>query len=195
MAQYTTYHIGPLAGLVSRLGAAIHANPEPLLIQWRKRIEVGNKRGILARTDANGQHLEDAKYRPRGESQKFGLRQQKKFLRGKTEPGHNNLTSAQYRRLAGPGTAPRGPFSRVITNLLTGHGYDSSRGVYFSEGWWADVESATGYQFLEDLFEGRGRYGPIAKRELRGVRPNDLALCRQDLIRYGSDLLKKVVGA
>ena len=60
---------------------------------------------------------------------------------------HNNLTSAEYRQLGGPPLAPRGRYSRVITNLLTDH-EKLREGVWQVTYWWDDVVDVRGNLWL-----------------------------------------------
>src|SRR6202034_3051404 len=66
---------------------------------------------------------------------------------------HNNLTAAEYKLLGGPPLAPRGAFSRVITNFMT----DWAKlrdGLWQVTFWWEDVVSTKGVPFLRYHFEG-----------------------------------------
>jgi len=163
----------------------------PLLTRWEKRIVADNTRGILDGKDKDGRDMAAVTYRPGKQTSKWGVKEQRKlerravFTGGKfAETAHNNLTGAQYRRLAGPPLAPRGKFSRVITNLYTGQGYDSARRVYYAVGAWADVLSGKGIAFLIYHFAGGGR---LPRRDLRGIRPQGQAECLRDLEDWGDE--------
>lgn len=144
-------------------------------------IDDDNRKGVLAGTDMNGNPMAAVTYRPKlkpGQKptkltveQRLG--QSPKTARPKYVPiegstRNNNLTSAQYRLLSGPALAPRGQFSRVITNLLTDFD-DSQResGVWEAYGYWDEVVSVKGVAFLKFHFDGEGQ----KQRDLRGVRP------------------------
>lgn len=161
-----------------------------LLETWEKIIVEDNRRGVLAGTDKNGVPMIPVTYRPKlPSSVKWGLRRQQHHVATATMPQHNNLTSSQYRQLAGPPLAPRGAYSRVITNLQTAHGYDQVSGVYFAEAAWFDVVSRNGTYFLPYHFNGGARL-PI--RDLRGVRDwgrNQLLVA---LRRWGDGLMDHV---
>ena len=150
----------------------------PLMERWERVIEADNRRGVLAGTDRYGHPAPRLKYRPVGKplrltadqrlGQKANRRRGVYMGQGPAASGlHNNLTSGEYRRLDGPRLAPRKQFSRVITNLVTGHGREpGDPRIWFAEGVWAEVVSVDGTPFLRFHFDGDGQ----AKYDLRGVR-------------------------
>jgi hypothetical protein len=182
MAKFDFAALGWLRG---RLQALAHPDPTPLLVQWRRVIEEDNKRGVLAGQDKDGRPLAAVTYRPKGTPLRWGKRRQASHLAAGSVPEHNNLTSAQYRRLGGPPLAPRGVNSRVIQNLSTSHGYDSSKGVYYADGAWFDIVSRTGFPFLPVL---------LKPWPLDGLRPQGRQRCVAALQRWGRDLLKGLFG-
>ena len=111
-------------------GLALLKDPDarPLMEDWERRIVADNRRGILQdRTDKHGTPLAKVTYRPlKNTPAKPWTKRQQAAAVG---TNNNNLTSAQYRRLAGPPLAPRGAMSRVITNLYTGHGRMPARAI------------------------------------------------------------------
>ena len=182
-----------LGRLMSSLSALQHPDPRPLLSKWQTIIEDDNRRGVLAGTDKDGKPMDGVTYRPIKSGQsKWSKRKEAKHARGVSEPSHDNLTGAQYRRLTGPPLAPRGASSRVIKNLQTGQGYDSSAGVFYAEGVWFDVESKKGREFLEAHFDGKdtGRC-KLPQRDLRGLRPWGRMQCLKALQDWGADLLRR----
>lgn len=161
-----------------------------LLETWEKIIVEDNRRGILAGTDKNGNLMTPVTYRPKPESvSKWGKSRQRKLIGAATAPEHNNLTSAQYRRLSGPSLAPRSAYSRVITNLATGHGYDPISRVYFAEAVWFDVVSRNGIYFLPYHFNGGGR---LPVRDLRGVRPWGKQRVWIEFLKWSDKLLRDI---
>jgi len=95
---------------------------------------------------------------------------------------HNNLTSAEYRKLTGPRLAPRRQFSRVITNLLTGHGRNvDNPSVWYAEGAWFEVVNQKGEKFLHCHFDGEGNN---PQYDLRGVRPGGVVKLKDSLVRW-----------
>jgi hypothetical protein len=174
-------------------------DPKPLLTKWERRIKADNERGIMAGQDKDGEAMPAVTYRPKGDRGKWGRKEQKAHLgrashigKGRVEEtAGNNLTSAQYRKLAGPPLAPRGKLSRVITNLYTIQGFDSSRGVFYAVGAWADVISKKGVAFLIAHFTGAntGRFS-LKVRDLRGIRPAGQKECLDDLEAWGEDHAK-----
>jgi hypothetical protein len=177
------------------------ADPRPLLWKWATIIEEDNRRGVLAGTDKDGKPMQAVTYRPklpkgRKRARPWTAAQQAAHLAGKTEPGGNNLSSAQYRRLGGPPLAPRGPGSRVITNLQTAIGWDTAAGTGFAEGRWADVESRKGVPFLMAHFTGaqcgKGHKVKLPVRDLRGVRPLGQRRAFRALQEWGRELVKRL---
>lgn len=173
-----------------RLEAIEHVmdHAEPLMEHWRRLMEEGNLKGVLAGTDGDGSYMLAVTYRPRNPrpmsiGERLGQRSNKK--RGRvagagsySEHGilpNNNLTSSAYRRLTGPPLAPRGQFSRVITNFKTTTFQAEEHGYWVVIGTWEDVMSPSGFHFLPALFE---------TRNLRGVRPDDLAKMRATILPW-----------
>lgn len=193
-----------LAGL-TRLVNLVHATAQPdarpLMFTWQRIIEEDNRKGVLAGTDRYGRAMEHVRYRPvkakKGlgakltDSQRNGLSARKKrgvfSGLGPSAAGlHNNLTPQEYRKLAGPPLAPRGAFSRVITNLVTRFEPDSpdARMAY---GEWKDVVSTKGVKFLPYHFNGEGR---LPVRDLRGVRPEGVEKARKSAIAWLLDIIR-----
>jgi hypothetical protein len=151
------------------------------------------RRGVLAGLDKDGRPMPPVTYRPKSGAKAWTRAQQRKRIAGVTAATGDNLTSAQYRRLTGPPLAPRGMGSRVITKLHTGYGWDSTAQTGFAEGAWRKVVSKTGYEFLEDLFEGRGPRGRrIPARDLRGVRPQGRREALRQLREWGVELVRRL---
>lgn len=159
----------------------------PLMESWERRIVEGNRAGILAGTDGYGMPMTPVTYRPiltQGQrrasyagklthTQRLGqhprVNRGAVFGRGPASSGwNNNLTSAEYQRLDGPPLAPRRQFSRIITNLLSGHGRDpGDMYIWFAEGAWIEVVSVKGVHFLPFHFNGVGQI----QRDARPIRP------------------------
>jgi hypothetical protein len=172
-ATFTWAGFGQMMGRLQRLA---DPDPIPLLEEWEEVIRRDNKRGILAGQDKDGNPLRPVTYRPKGPPKRATKRQRNNAGArgifaglGPSAAGlHNNLTSAEYRKLGGPPLAPRGPNSRVITNLATVHSTAPVNGQWFADGYWDEVVSTKGVAFLKYHFDGAGR---LPKRDLRGVRP------------------------
>ncbi len=183
--------------LQTRLRQIEHPNAAPLMAEWCKIIEDDNRKGVLAGLDKNGNPMIPVTYRPKADVARVTARQRN---RGRSEfsghgPAasglHNNLTPAEYRRLSGPPLAPRGANSRVITNLQTGYGHDSTANVWFAEGVWFEVVSIRGVYFLPYHFHGAGR---LPVRDLTGVRPQGRQKAVAAMVRWGRRLLAGLIG-
>ena len=163
----------------------------PLLTSWERRIVADNKRGILAGKDKDGIDFKAVTYRPKGEPARHRPKRQ---TRAQRESSGNNLSSAEYRKLAGPPLAPRGARSRIITNLYTEQGYDSLKRVYYAVGAWAGVVSKKGVEFLLAHFDGarcgKGHRVKLPVRDARGIRPEGRAECLDDLAKWGDNHAK-----
>jgi hypothetical protein len=191
-----------LDDLIRRVNELAHPDPRPLLTVWKDRIVTGNRDGILARTDGNGQPLRDAQYRPKPSARAWTAADQAEHLRtthlrhrAPIAAGHGDgLSPAQYRQLSGPGLAPRGANSRVITHLATEQGYDTANQVYFVSANWFDVVSSTGVQFLLAHFTGaatgRNHATILPVRDLRGIRPWTQTAMLGDVTRWGETLVQ-----
>jgi hypothetical protein len=189
MMKFNMADCGRFAARIARLDLT-RGDITPLLLNWERQLEEGNRKGVLAGTDKDGHPLIAVTYRPVGPPRKkltLGERLGQKQNKRRGEYGgmmaaqggllaNNNLTSAAYRQLGGPPLAPRRQFSRVISNAVTGHYPDMVKpGVYYVELAWGEVVSPKGFHFLKVHFDGLplGRNGPRIKRDLRGVRPDD----------------------
>ena len=176
----------------------------PLMVSWMKIIVEDNRRGVLAGTDKDGVPMKPVTYRPVGTPRR-PTGQQKNALNARARYGpyagfgvhaaglHNNLTSAEYRRLGGPPLAPRGGGSRVITNLKTGYQRPAT-GVWEAFGYWDEVVSTRGVPFLLAHFTGaatgRGHRTVLPRRDLRGVRPDGMRLAAIAAKNWGNDLIR-----
>lgn len=168
-----------LGRLQSKLVAISHIadHAGPLMERWERVIEADNRKGVLAGLDKDGNPPgRPLIYRPVGKgvkltvAQRLGQSPNKRrgiyMGHGPAASGlHNNLATSEYRKLTGPRLAPRRQFSRVITNLRTGHGRDGL--VWYAEGAWLEVVTPKGRHFLHYHFDGEGQL----RYDLRGVRP------------------------
>jgi hypothetical protein len=180
----TNLDLKPIDRLVDRFKRIQNPDATNLMLTWERILERSNREGILAGTDGQGNPLQPVTYRPKlkaGEKplqltaeQRLGRRAN--AIRGqfagygKAGGGlqkNNNLTSAEYRKLAGPPLAPRRQFSRAITNFKTDWAQLPS-GTWQVTYWWEDVVSTKGVSFLKYHFEGTKK---LPKRDLRGLRP------------------------
>src|SRR4051812_33701533 len=105
--------------LLVGLAALADPDPTPLLEEWERIIEEDNRKGVLAGLDKDGVPMIPVKYRPKGDKPRKVTKKQSnaapKGVRGvfagmgPAAAGlHNNLTSAEYKKLGGPPLAPRG---------------------------------------------------------------------------------------
>lgn len=161
----------------------------PLMVSWMKILTDGNRRGILAGLDGDGVPLAPVTYRPKGPPAKPRKSAFKGF--GPYSGGlHGNLSSAEYRQLGGPPLAPRGAYSRVITNYRT----DYARlrvGYWQVTYWWEDVVDYRGNPFLRYHFDGTAR---LLRRDLRGIRPNDQVKVVSATQAWGRDTVRQAFG-
>ncbi len=164
---------------------------EPLMEYCERVIEEGNRKGVLAGTDKDGNPAPTLHYRPvtpggRKPTVAERLGQHPRKKRGDYAGkgaykafrpdvlANNNLSSRAYRQLGGPYLAPRGQFSRIITNLMTAHGRDpSDPNVWFATGAWVEVVTVKGDRFLSYHFDGLVP-GTDGAFDLRGIRPDDM---------------------
>jgi hypothetical protein len=182
MLKFNLDDVARFAARVKRLDLT-RGDVEPLLENWGRQLEEGNRKGVLAGLDKDGNAAPPLKYRPKGPSRKLTLEerlgQRPNLRRGRygglapasgTLLANNNLSSSAYRQLDGPRLAPRKQFSRVITNAAPGHYPDvTHRGIWYVELAWGEVMSPKGVHFLKFHFNGEGQ----PPYDLRGIRPND----------------------
>jgi hypothetical protein len=177
-------------------------NPDyaPLMAAWSTLMIDDNRQKILAGEDRYGSHMIAVRYRPKGPTVHIRAKSASKFrnhAKGKGVFGgfgehpaglNNNLTRGEYEQLTGPPLAPRGVFSRVITNFGTTIVQLSSY-VWEVVGGWSEVVSTKGFKFLSAHFEGSGN---LPVRDLRGVRPVGLEKARRALISWLRDQVRGV---
>ena len=192
----STANVGALDHILDQCRAFRSPDVRPLLNLWDKRLAETTHARIDAGLDGRGQPLPAVTYRPKGPPvTQWTRNDQKRHLAGALsirrgarveETAHNNLTSAQYRKLTGPPLAPRGRGSRVHTNLRTEQGYDSSRGVFYVVAAWFDIVSRKGVPFILAHFMGldTGRV-KLKVRDLRGIAPADQGGFLDDLEAWG----------
>ncbi len=177
-----------------------------LMKTWMGIIEEDNRKGVLAGLDKDGNAMPRVTYRPVGKAARPNASQRnttnsraRKGTFGGYGPAaagfNNNLSSAEYRRLGGPALAPRGAFSRVITNLRTAYEKVSAH-VWTAYGMWFEVVSTKGKSFLPAHFTGaragRGGRTKLPVRDLRGVRPEGREKARKAATAWLSDQVRWV---
>jgi hypothetical protein len=187
---------------LDRLGPDVDAGA--IMVSWMRIIVEDNRRGVLAGLDKDGRAMEPVTYRPVGKAKGTTPAQRNVAnarLRKSSFAGfgphaaglHNNLTSGEYRRLAGPPLAPRGASSRVITNLLTGY-QRTAAATWEAYGYWNEVVSRAGVPFLMAHFTGaetgRGHRLKLKRRDLRGVRPEGVAVARTAAVNWALDRIR-----
>lgn len=175
----------------ARLLRLAHPDASPVMLSFMLIIDSDNRKGILAGLDCHGVPMRPVTYRPRPPGPMKPTAAQKNHPKKGARRGafaglgahpaglHNNLTTAEYRRLDGPPLAPRGPFSRVITNLKLRFGRTSAMS-WEAVGYWDEVVNRDGKPFLHYHFTGargggRSRTVVLLQRDLRGVRPDGVA--------------------
>lgn len=165
---------GAFAGARVLLAKIRNADFSPLMERWEVIMAQDNRRGVLAGLDKDGQPLIPVTYRPitpnppRPTSRQTNNRNRLPMGFGPAAAGlHNNLTFKEYQRLGGPPLAPRGPFSRVITNLVTRSGRRSGS-IWYAAAAWMDIVSTKGRPFLRAHLLG---LNGLPKRNIAGVRP------------------------
>jgi hypothetical protein len=196
----TTLDLTALDRVIGGVRALVHLDATPLMVAWQKIIVDDNRQGVLAGLDKDGVPMAPVKYRPASKparlttGQKLGA---KGTARGKfggfgplASGLHGNLSSGEYRLLGGPPLAPRGRYSRVITNLLTDHA-KLREGLWQVTYWWDEVVDVKGNPFLRYHFEGAGR---LPRRDLRGLRPAGQAKAQQALMSWARDTLRQAFG-
>ena len=126
MPDFSAHNAAAFGRLQARLNKIQNPDATPLMLAWEEVIRQDNREGILAGTDKDGMPMYPVSYRPKGTIQKptaaqrLGQRANRKrdLLFGGIGPQvsglNNNLTSREYRSLAGPPLAPRGVFSRQL---------------------------------------------------------------------------------
>lgn len=189
-------NIGALDSLQERFRRIAHPDATPLMVTWQQVIEDDNRKGILAGLDYMGRPLVPVTYRPVSKSTKPTKQQRSgqaanrmrnlKLIGGVGA----NLTSPEYRQLGGPPLAPRGQFSRVISNLRTGHAppiESGDRVTWEAFGYWDDVMSKDGRPFLVYHFNGAGR---LPVRDLRGVRPDGIQKAKTTAVNWMMDIVR-----
>lgn len=167
----------------------------PLMERWEDIIVEGNRRGVLSGVDGFDNPAPPLQYRggagkPTGNRRvpNYGTTTHETTGFGPYATGlHDNLTTAQYRRLTGPRLAPRREQSRIIKNLHTRIDHNPSAGTWAVIGAWADVVSAKGVPFLEFHFKGMGRN---PRYDLTEVRPQDLQFCLNALQSFMTKLFR-----
>lgn len=201
----------------TRFRRLVNPDAAPLMVTWSLIIQEDNRKGVMAGLDKDGLPMPPVTYRPiygpgrdknavkrltklRAEAMGAGRHGQKGNLKRGRFVGigvqgitiNNNLTSAQYRVLAGPPLAPRGAFSRVITNLRTRFGQMANT-AWEAVGYWDEVVTRKGRQFLHYHFDGaplgRGK-GNLPKRDLCGVRPEGKEKARKSARAWMLDMIR-----
>ena len=195
----TIQNIEALDRLQARFAKIAHPDARGLMKTWMGIIERDNRRGVMAGLDKDGNPLVPVTYRPIGapvkttKSQRLGRKGSERGVFGGHGPQasglHNNLTSAEYRRLGGPPLAPRGVFSRVITNLRTEWDHPSET-TWTADGVWREVVSTKGDKFLRYHFHGIG--GTI-RRDLTGVRPEGIKEAKAAARNWMIDIVRSGV--
>jgi hypothetical protein len=201
---------GIFDGTLERLKRIENPDYVPLMVAWVDIIRTDNREGVLAGLDKDGKPMFPVTYRPDPKAGtkiniaskeaahlRRGMKANRKrdLLFGGIGPHisglHNNLTSVEYRRSAGPPLAPRYQFSRVITNLLIGY-FEEGKGRASIWGYWDEVVNTKGEKFLHYHFDGlKLRNGvTLPPRDLRGVRPEGKERCRQAFRAWALDLIR-----
>jgi hypothetical protein len=201
MMRFDLGDLGRFALRVKRLTLFAGPPDDPVLVRamadllesWERLVEEGNRKGLLAGTDAAGHPAPPLKYRPKGGVRKLTVQQRlgqhPRLGRGKYYGGKTaSLASTDYRHLDGPRDAPRKQFSRVITNAAMTHGrVQGERHIWFVQLAWVDIVSKKGYHFLPVLCTGNKTIPPY---EIRGIRPPDVTKMREALQSWSKLLIR-----
>lgn len=195
-------HLDVADRLADRFRAILRPDARPLMITWMEIIRRDNERGVLEGLDKDGRPLAPVTYRPIPAAMRLTAAQ-KNLVKGNrrglfaglgASPGgmpNNNLTSAEYRRLGGPPLAPRGKYSRVVTNLETEFAPPSGAGAggtgWQAYGYWREVVSVQGAKFLQYHFHGVGK---TKKRDLTGVRPQGVQRASRSAVAWIIDIVR-----
>ncbi len=189
--------------LMARLRRIESPNATLLMKRWDDIILQDNRKGVLAGLDKDGVPLIPVTYRPKPPGPLKPTKAQRGGRRANAYQGaHNpgiggNLTHAEYQLLDGPPLAPRGQFSRVITNLQPGFAPNPAilRVGQPVEAFcaWEAVVSRRNFHFLPVHFEGLplGRHGPSKRRDLRGVRPEGIQKALTALRAWAIDQVRQ----
>lgn len=97
---------------------------------------------------------------------------------------NNNLTTAQYRELTGPFSAPRGDESRSIANFKVKDPRQVDDKTWEIRAGWVDVVDTRGQEFYSRLFAAPGR-------DMRGIRPADLDKCSVVMVEWATHLMNE----
>jgi hypothetical protein len=189
--------------LINRVKRIESINAVPLMKRLGDIIADDNRKGVLAGLDKDGSYMLAVTYRPKGPTVGIGAKSAAKFrnnAKGNRKAGifggfgiypaglHNNLSKREYEQLTGPPLAPRGRFSRVITNLKTMWIEPPAGGtVWTAVGYWDQVVSVKGKPFLQAHFNGSGH---LPVRNLAGLRPEGRALARKAAVNFLRDLIR-----
>lgn len=183
--------------LIEHLAKLGTPNPVPLQAATIKLMDEDNRKGVLAGTDKDGVPLAPVKYRPKRKVVKLSDRQ-RNGAKARAKKGgfggfgpmaaglHNNLSRQEYEALSGPPLAPRGQFSRVITNYrfaLFNHG-PLRFGV---TGMWFEIVSMKGRKFLGAHLRGKGK---LPVRDIAGIRPVGMLKIRTAFRNWAVDSIR-----
>jgi hypothetical protein len=184
-----------LDNIVNRVRRLERLDATPLMATWMKIITDDNRKGVLAGLDKDGNPMRPVTYRPKGPTVGIKAKSASRFRNnqaankrgaflgfGPHASGlNNNLSRGEYEQLTGPPLAPRGQFSRVITNLIPDFAPSADGRVWTAWGAWFDVVSTKGRPFLHYAF---------GRRDLRGVRPEGRLKARKDAIAWMADQIR-----
>jgi hypothetical protein len=188
--------------LLVRLQRLRRVDYQPLFDVFLDVIVEDNRAGVLSGLDKDGRAMAPVTYRT-GRARRTRFRSGQAMgtrigrFKGRHKGGmnarfvtrlpNNNLTTAEYKRLAGPPLAPRGDHSRVIANLVK-RTPRMEGGAWIVVCAWADVLDPKGRPLLPKHFEGRGR---LKTRDLRGVRPQGMRRAVAYMRAFVKDLLSR----
>lgn len=195
----TTLDLKGLDRITAGFSQLVNPNAEDLMMRWRLVIDDDNRKGILSGLDKDGVPMIPVTYRPKPKAvkptaaQRQGLKARAKVghFQGLGAASYGNLTSAEYRLLGGPPLAPRGQFSRVITNMVTAYGREAGSGQWYAMGYWDQVFSKKRIEFLHWHFLGAGR---LPRRDLTGLRPQGREKARTSLIAWAKLTIREAFG-
>lgn len=177
--------------LIQRFRMIVNPDARPLMVTWCKIIEDDNRKGVLAGKDKRGQDMPPVTYRPdvpTWDRIKIGSKAAAPIRSGTL--ANNNLSTKEYKKLGGPPLAPRGKYSRVITNLKTEFDPTPTNGRWAAYGYWDQVVTVKGDRFLQYHFHGIGQ----KLRDLTGVRPEGRAKAKKAAVNWMRDIVRSGSG-
>lgn len=179
-----------LSQKLARLQHPQDSDVTELLEDIELTMQEGNKNGLISGIACDGTEMRPPGYRRSRPG--FGKRSKKTNFRtgfGPYKTGlHDNLTVEEYMKLTGACLVPRTTSSRAIKNFGTRQDRSQGgNGLWRVEGAFVDVVDTSGHEFLQ-YFNGKTPVG--FGRNIWGIRPSDVTLIKDLIIKWANKLLK-----